>query len=94
MKSKLIMVVLVLAVAVTAQANYVPNGDFQTIHYPGDPTNGAYIQDGEYFNIPGQSMNGGALATYDVGEPGPGIELPGWVQEGEKSTNRYHSAPF
>ena len=65
----------------------VPNGDFQTIHHPDDPTNTAYIQDGEYFNIPTQLMHADALATYDVGDPGSGIELPGWVQSGEKANS-------
>jgi hypothetical protein len=71
---------VLLAVGVTAQANYVVNGDFQTIVKPGTGgTVSATIPDGCYFGIPGQNIKGGGPATYGDGTTGDSVELPGWV---------------
>jgi len=79
MKRFYLILLVLLAIGVTAQANYVVNGDFQTIVYPGTDIP-ATIQDGEYFNICSQTMHAGALASYvDLYPPGPNIELPGWI---------------
>jgi hypothetical protein len=69
---------VLLAFGVTAQANYVVNGDFQTIVKPGT-TIAATIPDGCYFGIPGQNIKGGGPATYGDGTTGDSVELPGWV---------------
>ena len=71
---------VLLAFGVTAQANYVVNGDFQTIVKPGTGgTVSATIPDGCYFGIPGQNIKGGGPATYGDGTTGDSVELPGWV---------------
>ena len=82
---KCVLVVL-LAVAVTAQADLVPNGDFQTIVKPGTLMP-ATINDGDYFNINSQTMHAGGIATYADGTTGSGIELPGWVLGAGSNTN-------
>jgi hypothetical protein len=72
------MLCVLLAFAVSAQANYVVNGDFQTIVKPGT-TMAATIPDGCYFGIPGMNIKGGGPATYADGTTGDSVELPGWV---------------
>jgi len=69
---------VLLAVGISAQANYVVNGDFQTIVKPGT-TMAATIPDGCYFGIPGMTIKGGGPATYADSSTGDGVELPGWV---------------
>ena len=62
------------------QANYVPNGDFQTMYKP--DTGGtvtATAPDGCYWSIPGMNIKGGGPATYSDGTTGDSIETPGWV---------------
>ena len=78
MKRCYLVLVVLLAFGVTAQANYVVNGDFQTIVKPGT-TMAATIPDGCYFGIPGMTIKGGGPATYADGTTGDGVELPGWV---------------
>ena len=73
------MMLVVLVVAVSVQAGLVPNGDFQTIYQDNGTTSAAYIQDGMYFNIDSQTMQGPGVATYADGTSGTGIVLPGWV---------------
>jgi hypothetical protein len=70
---------VLLAVGVSAQANYVINGDFQTMYKPGTGgTVTATIGDGAYWGIPGMNIKGGP-ATYSDGTTGNSIETPGWV---------------
>ena len=83
MKKCYLVLFVLLAVGVTAQANLVPNGDFQTIYKPG--TGGAVtatINDGCYFSIPGMNIKGppGEIATYSDGTTGNSVELPGWIE--------------
>jgi hypothetical protein len=78
---------VLLAVGVSAQANYVINGDFQTIIKPGEPTIAATIADGEYFSIGNKKMQGGATAYYADGTSGSGIELPGWTVAAGSNNN-------
>ena len=73
-----LVLIVLLAFGVTAQANYVVNGDFQTIVKPGT-TMAATIPDGCYFGIPGMTIKGGGPATYADASTGDGVELPGWV---------------
>jgi hypothetical protein len=80
MKTKLLMCMLMAVLAIgQVQANYVPNGDFQTIHKPGEPANTATVNDGCYWGIPGMNIKGGGPATYADGTTGDTIETPGWV---------------
>jgi hypothetical protein len=77
---------VLLAFGVTAQANYVVNGDFQTIVKPGT-TIAATIPDGCYFSIPNFNIKGGGPATYADGTTGNDVELPGWVLAEGSNTN-------
>jgi len=80
MKRWHLVLCVLLAVGVTAQANLVPNGDFQTIYKPGTGgTVSATISDGCYFSIPGMNIKEGGPATYGDGTTGNDVELPGWV---------------
>ena len=82
-----LMLIVLLAVGVTAQANYVPNGDFQTMLKPGTAIT-ATAADGCYWSIPNQGIKGGGPATYGGGpETGDSIETPGWIQGGEKDNS-------
>jgi len=82
-----VMMVAVLVMAVATQAGFVPNGDFQTIYKDDGTTTAAYIEDGMYFNIDGQHMQGGGTATYADGTSGSGIVLPGWNVAAGSKTN-------
>ncbi len=80
MKRCYVVLFVLLAVSVSAQANLVVNGDFQTIYKPGTGgTVSAAIPDGCYFSIPGMNIKGGGPATYGDGTTGNDVELPGWV---------------
>ena len=70
---------VLLAFGVTAQANLIPNGDFQTMLKPGEPTVTATANDGCYWSIPGQNIKGGGPASYSDGTTGNSIDTPGWV---------------
>jgi hypothetical protein len=77
-----------LAVAVSAQANYVVNGDFQTMWKPGTGgTVTATVADGCYWGIPGMNIKGGGPATYSDGTTGNSVESPGWVIAAGSNTN-------
>ncbi|UCG49908.1 MAG: hypothetical protein JSU94_09015, partial [Phycisphaerales bacterium] len=81
MKRCYLALCVLLAVGVTAQANLVPNGDFQTIYKPGTGgTVSATIPDGCYFSIPGMNIKGGGTASYGDGTTGNSVELPGWIE--------------
>lgn len=80
MKRCYLVLVVLLAIGVTAQANLVPNGDFQTIYKPGTGgTVTATVPDGCYWSIPGMNIKGGGPATYSDGTTGNDVELPGWI---------------
>ena len=87
MKTKFLLMfvaVAILAMAIgQAQALTVdvPNGDFQTIHKPGEPANTATVPDGCYWSIPNFTIKGppGSVATYLDGTTGDEVETPGWV---------------
>jgi hypothetical protein len=88
MKRCCLVLCVLLAVGVTAQANLVPNGDFQTIYKPGTGgTVTATAPDGCYWSIPGQNIKGGGPASYSDGTTGNDIELPGWVIGAGSKTN-------
>jgi hypothetical protein len=80
MKTKLLMCMLMAVLAIgQVQANYVPNGDFQTMLKPGEPTVTATVGDGAYWSIPTGTIKGGGPASYSDGTTGDFIDTPGWV---------------
>ena len=76
-----LMLIVLLAIGVTAQANYVVNGDFQTMYKPGEgPGVTATGPDGCYWSISGMGIKGNSgPASYSDGTTGDSIETPGWV---------------
>jgi len=77
---------VLLITCVSAQANYVVNGDFQTIYKPGTGgTVTATVPDGCYWSITGMNIKGDGPATYSDGTTGDSVDLPGWVAAGEKT---------
>jgi len=70
---------VLLITCVSAQANYVFNGDFQTMLKPGEPTVTATVNDGCYWSIPTGTIKGDGPASYSDGTTGDFVDTPGWV---------------
>lgn len=80
MKSMLMMLV-VLVVAVSAQAVFVPNGDFETMYKPGSTTVTAGILDGQWSMGVGPDcpIDGGDAFQYSDGTIGTTANITGWI---------------
>ena len=90
MNRKLIMLVVLLAVAVTAQAAIIPNGDFETMYLPGQTVVTAALTDGEWFKanetnlglnctVVAGDAGGDGLADYSDGTTGGFVDFPDWT---------------
>ena len=85
MKRCYVVLVVLLAAGLSAQAAIVPNGDFETMYLPGSTTVTATLDDGEWFkaNNTNQGLNcellEGGIADYSDGTTGTFVDFPDWV---------------
>jgi hypothetical protein len=83
MKSMLMMVV-VLVVAVSAQAIDVPNGDFETLYKPGTSIPGTISDGGFTRGVVGLNVDVAGVFEFFDGTTGDYADILGWVNEDGK----------